>query len=507
MKKLLFFFLLIPFVVSAQWKAAGNVMQVTADGFKYRIPTGTVAPGFFYAYTKYQVDSAISASTGGNGAILNQSAIAQPAAFWILNNGEVDGTFTVGKKLFNLNGYGTGSYFAPTATGGTYGNLDLYTNFNPGANTTSLVYGVNSTFVTGSGSNTYSSPLTNFNSYYINQAASVVTSVNHYVVQSPFFHNTGSIGTDYGVHIYPQAVYGVTTGYAVYAPGVSDISLFGGNVGIGGNSPPTKLFQVVQGTIAPGVAAVTSGSPTVTGTGTQFLSTFQQGQTITIGGQTRTISTVNSNTSITATANWTITSTLPAPVQTSPSVTIGAGGTFTPGTYYYEETAVNGSGETVVSNEVSAVVGTSTSVVTLNWNPVPGFTSINVYRGTTSGGENVYFSTTNYQTYIDNGAAGTSGTPPGSNTATGPTTYTLTGGNVLVANGNGIVSISGPLSAATFSPGVYTYATLPTPISGQYPIAVITDSNTVTWGAAAAGGGANKVMVWWNGSAWDIYAK
>jgi len=34
--------------------------------------------------------------------------------------------------------------------------------------------------------------------------------------------------------------------------------------------------------------------------------------------------------------------------------------------------------------------------------------------------------------------------------------------------------------------------------------AVITDSNTTTWGASVAGGGGNTVLAWWSGSAWKV---
>lgn len=51
-----------------------------------------------------------------------------------------------------------------------------------------------------------------------------------------------------------------------------------------------------------------------------------------------------------------------------------------------------------------------------------------------------------------------------------------------------------------------TFAGLPsTPTAGT--ILAITDSNTAVWGAAAAGGGANTVLVWWNGASWTVFAK
>lgn len=51
-----------------------------------------------------------------------------------------------------------------------------------------------------------------------------------------------------------------------------------------------------------------------------------------------------------------------------------------------------------------------------------------------------------------------------------------------------------------------TFITLPgSPAVGQ--IAYISDCNTVTWGANAAGSSTNKVLVWYNGSNWTVIGK
>ena len=51
-----------------------------------------------------------------------------------------------------------------------------------------------------------------------------------------------------------------------------------------------------------------------------------------------------------------------------------------------------------------------------------------------------------------------------------------------------------------------TFATLPSsPLAGMQRY--ITDSNTATWGATVAAGGANKVMVWYNGTNWTVMGK
>lgn len=52
----------------------------------------------------------------------------------------------------------------------------------------------------------------------------------------------------------------------------------------------------------------------------------------------------------------------------------------------------------------------------------------------------------------------------------------------------------------------YIFSTLPaTPTLGW--IAVITDSNTNVWGANVAGGGANKILAWYNGTNWTVLGK
>ncbi|MHB8871688.1 MAG: beta strand repeat-containing protein, partial [Candidatus Doudnabacteria bacterium] len=76
-----------------------------------------------------------------------------------------------------------------------------------------------------------------------------------------------------------------------------------GNVGIGTTSPTANL-QVAQGTSGAGTVSTTATLTTVTGVGTQFLNTFKVGDTITVNAETRTISAIASNTSLTTDA-WT----------------------------------------------------------------------------------------------------------------------------------------------------------------------------------------------------------
>lgn len=88
------------------------------------------------------------------------------------------------------------------------------------------------------------------------------------------------------------------------------------------------------------------------------------------------------------------------------------GGALAAGTYYYVVTATNGAGESLRSQEVVVITTGATSSVVLNWNPVAGATSYKAYRGTTPGGENVFFSAAAATTFTDVGGAGTGGTPP-----------------------------------------------------------------------------------------------
>lgn len=53
--------------------------------------------------------------------------------------------------------------------------------------------------------------------------------------------------------------------------------------------------------------------------------------------------------------------------------------------------------------------------------------------------------------------------------------------------------------------GPTTFAQLPAVTMPLF--AIITDSNTVTWGANIAGGSSSRVLAWWNGSNWTVFGK
>ncbi|HEX6495380.1 MAG TPA: hypothetical protein VF018_07855 [Acidobacteriaceae bacterium] len=74
--------------------------------------------------------------------------------------------------------------------------------------------------------------------------------------------------------------------------------------------------------------------------------------------------------------------------------------------YYYGY--YKGAGESLVSPEASVTTTGATSSVTLSWSAVTGATGYIVYRGTTPGGENVFYKTTT-NSFTDTGAAANGG--------------------------------------------------------------------------------------------------
>lgn len=89
-----------------------------------------------------------------------------------------------------------------------------------------------------------------------------------------------------------------------------------------------------------------------------------------------------------------------------------SGGSLATGTYYYQVIAVDGAGGTsTAGTEVSAVVTGPSGSVALTWTAQAGAATYRIYRGTTSGGENIYY-TSSTNSFIDTGAASTAGTVP-----------------------------------------------------------------------------------------------
>lgn len=69
-----------------------------------------------------------------------------------------------------------------------------------------------------------------------------------------------------------------------------------------------------------------------------------------------------------------------------------------------------------------------------------------------------------------------------------------------------VVDIAGPLKAGSLRGNAVAFAGLPaSPVEGM--LVAVTDSNTAVWGAVIAGGGANHVLAYYNGTAWTVAAK
>lgn len=99
------------------------------------------------------------------------------------------------------------------------------------------------------------------------------------------------------------------------------------------------------------------------------------------------------------------------------AATSTTGGALAAATYYYKIVAVTAAGENLISNEVSQVTTGATSSNTLTWGTVAGAVEYRVYRGTASNTQTGYYSvTTGALTFLDVGAALTTGAVPAGQT-------------------------------------------------------------------------------------------
>jgi hypothetical protein len=142
-------------------------------------------------------------------------------------------------------------------------------------------------------------------------------------------------------------------------------------------------------------------------------------------------------------------------------VASGSGGSLASNTYYYKITVLDSSGgETSGGTEASVAVTGPTGKVTLTWTGVAGASTYRIYRGTSAGNENTYYSTPAVASpsYVDTGATGTSGSPPSVTTA-----YLSKCGNATVSSAAGTGTIrlvqqllpGHPVSGDSYSTGIY----------------------------------------------------
>ena len=246
------------------------------------------------------------------------------------------------------------------------------------------------------------------------------------------------------------------------------------------NNPNQALAYWRGGTKAnytAGTLTATRGSASVTGSGTAWLANATPGMWLFANTDTEYLS-------------------APSGLVATGSTT---GGTLAAATYYYKVTALNGSGETTGSTEVSVTTTGTTSSVALTWTAVPGATSYRIYRGTAAASENVYYTSTS-NSFTDTGAANTGGTVPVSNTAS------LTGnsmaliGAVRAVNSDTSITLD-KVSPYTATAKAYTLQS----IRGVYP-KVTVGRITADVNANVVNGGNTKFRSQGLGSGvWNLY--
>ena len=173
--------------------------------------------------------------------------------------------------------------------------------------------------------------------------------------------------------------------------------------------------------------------------------------------------------------------------------TVSSGGTLADATYYYKIAATSASGESLPSTEASiATTGGGTSKVTLSWTSVAGATGYKIYRGSSSGGEQLLATVGAVTTYTDDGSLTPSGAAP-------PTTDASSGVGVAVAVDVAVVDteaylagnaslVASSVTVETTAPGPSSFAARSTSGAGGSGVGVAGSIavNVVTNGASAA---------------------
>jgi len=168
-------------------------------------------------------------------------------------------------------------------------------------------------------------------------------------------------------------------------------------------------------------------------------------------------------------------------VSSAPTLTPGTSGTLALGTYYYCITSIPSSGgQTQCSAEAHITLTGAQDSIGLTWTADSSANTYEIYRGPTSGGETVYYSSST-NSYTDTGAAGTAASPPTTNTAwmpiagsgntawsslTSPTAYP--NGSLGLNTGGNTSSLFGYSTATTFlTGGIYVSGATVTGSTGQ----------------------------------------
>lgn len=102
----------------------------------------------------------------------------------------------------------------------------------------------------------------------------------------------------------------------------------------------------------------------------------------------------------------------------------------------------------------------------------------------------------------------TGGLPPGFQNAPSFNELYVDGLTDQVVVGTGISGTTSSILVKQGSPLVgtpFVFSALPVGIEGM--LAVVSDSSVNTWGTVIAGGGANRVLAYYNGTAWTVAAK
>ena len=126
---------------------------------------------------------------------------------------------------------------------------------------------------------------------------------------------------------------------------------------------------------------------------------------------------------------------------------IGAGGTFAAGTYFWKVTATNSAGESIGSNEASAVLILNGSA-NLTWTLPTGATGIKVYRGTASNTQNILVATLGAVSATTDANVGGAGAVPGTDT-------TGIGVRLAISSEDGRIVNNVPLATTTKTNNAY----------------------------------------------------